>query len=74
MHRTRCGSQICKNAKHYCCRTNACRKIIEDDITSESLVPLLARLGRGPAAGGTLFPCTDISVMTTSKCRDQLKA
>lgn len=64
---------ITSNAQHYCSRTNACHKIIEAETNGDGLVKLLRQLGEGVAAGGILFPCTDLSVLTISQQRDCLE-
>jgi predicted ATP-grasp superfamily ATP-dependent carboligase len=63
---------IAKDPDHWCCRTNACERILFTDIASDDLVETLETLG--PSLGGraVLIPCTDLSVLVVSRNRDRL--
>ena len=64
---------IAKDLSHFCCRTNACQKIFEADITSEELVLLLEDFGPSLGQKAVLFPCTDLSVLMLSRHRQRLE-
>ena len=63
---------IAKNPRHFCCRTNACRKIITADTANDELINALVKLGPTLADKAVLFPCTDMSVLQISRNREQL--
>ncbi len=58
---------------HYCCKTNACSRILRSDLTGEGLVETLRDLGKTLNPKGVLFPCTDQSVLEISRSRDSLQ-
>lgn len=64
---------IATNVSHYCARTNVCDVILRAPTGGEELVELL--VARGPALPdkAVLFPCTDMSVLTISRHRQQLE-
>lgn len=64
---------VTKDPRHYCCRTNACERIIEADIESEQLIDTLTALGREFEEKAILFPCTDTCVLLVSRYREQLE-
>lgn len=63
---------IAKDPDHWCCRTNACERILFTDIAGDGLVDTLESLG--PSLGGkaVLYPCTDLSVLVVSRNRERL--
>lgn len=60
------------NRKHFSCRTNVCDRIIETDLSADSLIATLERLGPTLPDGAVLYPCTDLSVLAISRYRQRL--
>lgn len=58
--------------RHWAARTNACVDVMETELSGEGLLAGLRRLE--PRLGGrsVLLPCTDLSVETLSRHRDEL--
>ncbi len=57
---------------HYCCRTRVCERIVQSELSGESLVETLEGLGRELTAPAVLFPCTDLAVAAISEHRQRL--
>jgi D-aspartate ligase len=63
---------VARNSTHPCCRTNVCDRVLTADTTGPRLIAALIRLGRTLAERAVLIPCTDLSVLLTSRHRDAL--
>ena len=63
---------IARHRHHPGCRTNACRTLVYAGTRDEELIAALHQLARTTDGPCVLFPCTDLSVLTVSRCRDML--
>ncbi len=54
------------------CRTNACKKILFAETSGEGLVRALIETGPSFDQKAVLFPCSDLSVLTISRHREEL--
>jgi predicted ATP-grasp superfamily ATP-dependent carboligase len=64
---------VAKDLGHYCCKTNACERIVEADTDSDDLIHVLENLGAMLAEKAVLYPCSDISVLHLSRERHRLQ-
>ena len=64
---------VARNRRHPSCRTNVCERIVFADTTSDELVEVLEKEARTLGSAPVLFPCSDLSVLTVSRCRDWLR-
>lgn len=64
---------VAADLKHYCCRTNACQKILRADHLSDELIHVLSQYGPELAHRAVLYPCTDLSVQLLSRHRQCLE-
>lgn len=64
---------VAGDPRHACCRTRACREQVVADPMGPGLVDALVRLGRRLPARAVLFPCSDLSVLTLSRRRDEIE-
>lgn len=58
--------------RHWGARTRACVEVVETPLSGEALVATLSSLGRRLDGPAVLVPCTDPSVDTVSRHRDDL--
>lgn len=65
---------VVRDPRHPCARTRACERVVVGDTASDALVGVLQTLGAGFGARAVLVPCTDMSVLVASRCRDALAA
>ena len=63
---------IARNPRHPCARTNACERVVASDTSGPQLVETLRRIGPTLDAAAVLVPCTDMSVLLTSRHRGEL--
>jgi D-aspartate ligase len=63
---------VAQDSRHYCCRTRVCDRILEAEIETAELIPVLNELASGLEEGAVLYPCTDGSVLVLSEHRDEL--
>jgi D-aspartate ligase len=63
---------VVADRRHWGAHTNACVEVLESPLTGEELVSSLVGLGERLGRTSVLFPCTDGSVDTVSRHRDQL--
>jgi predicted ATP-grasp superfamily ATP-dependent carboligase len=64
---------VARDRRHPCARTTACERVVVADIGGPGLIEALRRLGDELEAGAVLFPCTDMSVLLTSRHRAALE-
>ena len=64
---------IVADRRHWGARTNSCVEILECELSGAALISALQRLGDRIGRTSVLMPCTDGSVDTLSRERDQLK-
>lgn len=64
---------VASDSKHFCCRTNTCKKVVQADTASRDLIVTLEQLGPEFEQKAVLFPCTDASVLLVSAHRRQLE-
>lgn len=64
---------VVRDARHPCARTNVCARLVVADIAGPGLIEALERLGAELGGPAVLFPCTDISVLLTSRHRAVLE-
>jgi D-aspartate ligase len=65
---------IAKDTGHFACRTRVCERIIQADLGTQALIPVLLELAAQLGTRAVLCPCTDGAVLVLSEHRDQLKA
>jgi predicted ATP-grasp superfamily ATP-dependent carboligase len=65
---------VAKDIGHFCCRTRVCERIIQADVGTPALIPILLGLASQLATRAVLYPCTDASVLVLSEQREELKA
>lgn len=63
---------VAHDARHFCCRTRVCERIVYADTDSDELVGTLQDLGATLDQKAVVFPCTDASVLVLSRCRGTL--
>lgn len=63
---------VVADRSHWGARTNACVSVVESPLRGEALVRSLAALGHRIGRPSVLIPCTDGSVDTVSRHRDEL--
>jgi predicted ATP-grasp superfamily ATP-dependent carboligase len=63
---------IARDPRHACARTNVCERVIASDIGGPALIASLRRLGEELETRAVVFPCTDMSVLLTSRHRGEL--
>jgi predicted ATP-grasp superfamily ATP-dependent carboligase len=63
---------IARDPRHPCARTNACERVVASDVAGLLLVDTLRHIGRSLEADAVVVPCTDMSVLLTSRHRDEL--
>jgi D-aspartate ligase len=63
---------IARNVRHACARTNVCERVIAADIGGPELIETLRQLGEELDTPAVIFPCTDMSVLLTSRQRGEL--
>jgi D-aspartate ligase len=63
---------VAANPRHPCCRTRVCERIVATDTSGPALIDTLVRLGPSLEGAAVLVPCTDLSVLLTSRHREQL--
>ena len=63
---------IARNPRHPCARTNACERVVASDTAGPQLIETLRRIGPTLDAAAVLVPCTDMSVLLTSRHRGEL--
>jgi D-aspartate ligase len=64
---------VVADRRHWGARTNSCVEIVECELSGDKLVSALRQLGDRIGSTSVLMPCTDGSVETVSRDRDQLK-
>ena len=64
---------IAKDPSHYFCRTKVCEKILIANTADEEFINVLANLGPQLDEKAVLFPCSDLSVLITSRRRAELE-
>ena len=64
---------VAQDPEHFCCRTNACARILAADHASDELIRALETLGPELKHKAVLFPCTDMSVLLISRYRARLE-
>jgi len=64
---------LAKDARHYCCRTRVCERILQVNTASDELVQALETLAPRLPHQAVLFPCTDMSVLLLSRHRQRLQ-
>jgi predicted ATP-grasp superfamily ATP-dependent carboligase len=65
---------IAARPDHFCCRTNAVRRVIRSATSGESLLTTLMALAGMLRQPAVLVPCTDLAVLTVSGARERLGA
>lgn len=65
---------IAKDTGHFSCRTRVCERIIQADLGTQALIPVLLSLAPELATRAVLCPCTDAAVLVISRHRDELQA
>ena len=63
---------IARNPRHPCARTNSCERVVASDTSGPQLIETLRRIGETLRTTAVLFPCTDMSVLLTSRHREEL--
>ena len=63
---------IAGNPRHFCCFTNACKKIIYSSTVTDELIGTLERIGPHFKQKPVLFPCQDQNVLLVSRNREHL--
>ena len=63
---------LAANPRHPCCRTRVCDRIFATDTSGPALIDTLLRLGPTLESEAVLVPCTDLSVLLTSRHRERL--
>lgn len=63
---------VVADRRHWGARTNVCAEIVECRLSGDELIDALRRLGGRVGRTSVLIPCTDQSVATLSRGRDQL--
>lgn len=63
---------IARDPNHACCRTRVCREIVIADTAGAGLIGALLEIGASLPERAVLFPCTDLSVLTISRQREEL--
>lgn len=65
---------LARDARHYCCRTRVCERILLVNTASDELVQALETLAPRLPHQAVLFPCTDMSVLLLSRHRQRLQS
>jgi len=65
---------IAKDIGHFACRTRVCERIIQADLGTQALIPVLLKLAAQLDTRAVLCPCTDGAVLALSEHRDELGA
>lgn len=60
------------NRRHWGARTNACVEVVESELSGDKLIASLHAIGERLGRTSVLMPCTDLSVDTLSRRRDEL--
>lgn len=63
---------IARDSRHPCARTNACEQVLTAEISGLGLITALRELGAALRSRSVLYPCTDMSVLLTSRHREAL--
>src|SRR5262245_46301043 len=63
---------LAKDPMNFCCKTKVCEKILSVNTANEDFITLLESIGPSLEQKAVLFPCTDMSVLTISRHRQQL--
>jgi D-aspartate ligase len=64
---------VAEDLGHFCCRTRVCERIIQAELSGDSLIKALVELGSSLSQKAVLVPCTDISVLAIARRRDELE-
>ena len=64
---------VAQDPEHFCCRTNACERILTADHATDEFIRALETLGPELKHKAVLFPCTDMSVLLISRHRQRLE-
>jgi len=65
---------IAQDPAHFCCRTRVCERILQADLGSATLIPVLVELASELDACAVLYPCSDEAVLVLSEHREELRA
>ena len=65
---------IARDTGHFACRTRVCERIIQADLGTQALIPVLVELASTLGTRAVLCPCTDAAVLVLSEHRDKLQA
>jgi D-aspartate ligase len=63
---------IAKDIGHFSCRTRVCERIIQADLGTPALIPVLVELAATLQSRAVLCPCTDAAVLVLSEHREEL--
>ena len=64
---------IAKDMEHFSCRTRVCERIVQADIGTPALIPVLVELASSLETHAVLCPCTDAAVLVLSSHREKLE-
>ena len=64
---------IAQDPAHFSCRTRVCERILQADLGSAALIPVLVELAQELDARAVLCPCTDAAVLVLSEHREELR-
>jgi D-aspartate ligase len=65
---------IARDTGHFACRTRVCERIIQAELGTQALIPVLVELASKLGTPAVLCPCTDAAVLVLSEHRDKLQA
>ena len=65
---------IAAKPDHFCCQSNAFRRVLQCDTGDDELIELFRILGPALPSKAVLFPCTDLSVLKISEQRAAISA
>lgn len=63
---------LVSDKRHFAARTRVCRSVVQTDMSGETMIVELERLGAALEQKAVLVPCTDAAVLTISRYRDRL--
>ncbi len=65
---------IAKDTRHFACHTRVCERIIQAELGTQALIPVLLELASELGTRAVLCPCTDAAVLVLSGSRNELQA